>query len=152
MTGDELLNGNNVVHYINPAEFDKDENIINASAFQLKEGKTDLSVNWLECFENLTKLQQLDEIKRFSRITIRKNGRFAELNVGHTKRHLRGLLPGLHFIHNPLDADGIYEADPSHSDILGLPDFSHEESFRELIGDLIASECIEAIHPGLIES
>ncbi len=79
---------------------------------------------------------------------IRNNGRFAELNVGTTKQHLKEQLSDIRFVHKPLNAIGNHEADPSHSEILGLPDFPDEE----LIGDLIANECIEAIHPGLKES
>ena len=147
MTGDDLPNENHVVRYVKPSQFDEDEGV-NGSAFQLRQNESGLSVHWLESFEDLAKPLQLDEIRRLSRLEIRKGGRFAELNVGRTKQHIKEELSDIRFVHKPLNAKGNYEPDPSHSEILGLPDFPDEE----LIGDLIANECIEAIHPGLKES
>ena len=147
MTGDDLANKNHVVRYVKPSQFDEDEGV-NGSAFQLRQNESGLSVHWMDYFEDLAKPQQLDEIRRLSRMEIRNNGRFAELNVGTTKQHLKEQLSDIRFVHKPLNAIGNHEADPSHSEILGLPDFPDEE----LIGDLIANECIEAIHPGLKES
>ena len=147
MTGDDLPNENHVVRYVKPSQFDEDEGV-NGSAFQLRQNESGLSVHWLESFEDLAKPLQLDEIRRLSRLEIRKGGRFAELNVGRTKQHIKEDLSDIRFVHKPLNAKGSYEPDPSHCEILGLPDFPDEE----LIGDLIANECIEAIHPGLKES
>ena len=146
MTGDDLPNEDHVVRYVKPSQFDEDEGV-NGSAFQLRQNEGGLSVHWLECFEDLVKPQQLDEVRRLSRLTISRNGRLAEVNVGRTKQHLEEQLSGIRFVHQPLNAEGDYEANPSHSEILGLPDFPDEE----LIVDMIA-ECIEAIHPGLQET
>ena len=143
MTGDDLPDDAHVVRYVKPSQFDEDEGV-NGSAFQLRQNESGLSVHWLECFKNLSKLEQLDEVRPLSRLEIRKNGRFAELNVSRTKQHLNKQLSNMRFVHKPLNAKGKYEADPSHSEILGLPDFPDEE----LIGDMIA-ECIEAVYPGL---
>ena len=51
-------------------------------------------------------------------------------------------------IHTPLPAEGDYEADPSHSEIVDLPPGNSPQA--ALIGDMIA-ECIEAIHPAVQE-
>ena len=47
-----------------------------------------------------------------------------------------------------VDGDSVdgYEADPSHSEIEGLP--AAEEPHAALIGDLIA-ECVRAMHPAV---
>ena len=76
----------------------------------------------------------------------RPNGRFAELNVGATKRHVKDRLTAFRFVHSPENATDQYEADPSHSDIVGLPQGDSPEA--ALIGDMIA-ECIATVHPAL---
>ena len=73
-----------------------------------------------------------------------ERGRLAELNVGATKQYIRSELEGLAFINMPLDAEGEYEADPSHSEIAGLPPGDSDQA--ALIGDMIA-ECIMDTHP-----
>ena len=77
---------------------------------------------------------------------MRVRGRLAELNVGQTRRHLRDELDSLRFVHRPLVAEGPYEADPSHSEITGLPGADSPEA--ELIGDMIA-ESISAVYPAV---
>ena len=52
------------------------------------------------------------------------------------------------FVHQPLTAEDTYAADPSHSEILGLPPADSPEA--EMIGDLIA-ECIVGVHPAVEE-
>jgi len=47
----------------------------------------------------------------------------------------------------PLDADENFEADPSHSEIVGLPPKDSPEA--DMIGDLIAKYVIE-IHPAVV--
>ena len=77
---------------------------------------------------------------------MRKSGRLAELNVGATKKHIRSELENLRFIHAPLPATDEHNADPSHSEITGLPPANSPEA--ELIGDMMA-ECIKAMHPAV---
>ena len=105
-------------------------------------------MNWLEYFENQTKSQQLDEIRPLIRLTMKRSGRLAELNVGATKVQVGQMLNDLRFIHMPLAADENYAADPSHSEIMGLPAKDSPEA--ELIGDMIA-ECVIEIHPAVVE-
>lgn len=151
MTGDDLPNEHHVVRYV------KYRSLLSngepaGSAFCLREDRPDetgVSVNWLECFNNLTKEQQLDKVRRLSRITMRKSGRLAELNVGATKQSIRSELESLRFIHKPLDAIDEYLADPSHSEITGLPPGNSPEE-AEKIGDMIA-KCIKTMHPAVIE-
>ena len=111
--------------------------------------ETGLSVYWLECFEGFSKSRQLDQVRRLSRLQMRRNGRLAELRVGYTKQYVYGELDGLRFVHQPLAAEGTYGADPSHSEIIGLPQADSSEA--ELIGDVIA-ECVKAVYPTVEES
>ena len=106
-----------------------------------------MSVNWMECFEDRAKEQQLEEIRPLIRLKRGRKGGLAELNVGKTREHLGNRLDQLRFISVPLPADEKFEADPSHSEIIGLPPKDSPES--ELIGDMIA-ECVIEIHPAVL--
>ena len=77
---------------------------------------------------------------------MKAGGCLAEFNVGETLRHVRSVLPALTFAHRPLSADGGYEADPSHSQIEGLP--PADEPRAALIGGMIA-QCVRAMHPAV---
>ena len=124
-----------------------DDGTLNCSAFQLRKGETGLSVYWLEYFEDRTKSQQLEEIRPLIRLKRGRKGGLAELNVGETREHISNRLDELRFINVPLLADEKYEADPSHSEIMGLPPKDSPEA--ELIGDMIA-ECVIEVHPAKV--
>ena len=145
MVGEDLTDDSHVVRYAKPTLV-RDDGSVGGEAFQLRLHESSLSINWLECFKGFSKPQQLDEVRRLSRLQLRRNGRLAELHVGLTKQHVLGEIDSLRFLHKPLTAEGPYEADPSHSEILGLPLPDSPEA--EMIGDVIA-ECIEAIYPAL---
>ena len=150
MHANDLPDEANVVRYIKPTMVFEDGSV-DGSEFCLRAHRPDdtgVSVNWLECFGNLSKAEQLDEVRRLSRLDMRKSGRLAELNVGTTKHYIRNEPDDLRFIHTPLPAESDYEADPSHSEIVGLPPGNSPQA--ALIGDMIA-ECIEAIHPAVKE-
>ena len=142
MSGQELTDDSHVVRYAKPTLV-REDGSVGGEAVQLRSGEENLSVNWLECFPGISKPQQVDEVRRRSRLQLRPTGRFAELQVGPTKQHLHAELASLRFVHDPLPAEGEFEADPSHSEITGLPADSPE---AELIGDMIA-ECVTAVHP-----
>lgn len=142
MTGNDIPDGDNVVRYIG-GSFIEDGHVI-ANAFFLAPGRDGLSVNWIECFSGLSKPGQLSEIRRLSRLTMGINGRLAEMNVGTVKDYVRSKWREIRIINTPLDATGIYDADPSHGDIIGLPPAGSLQS--ALVGDLLA-ECINALHP-----
>lgn len=143
MTGQDLTDDSHVVRYAKPTLV-REDGSVGGEAFQLRLQESSLSINWLECFEGFSKRQQLEEVRRLSRLQTRRNGRLAELHVGNTKQHVLGELDSLRFVHKPLAAEGRYEADPSHSEISGLPPAVSPEA--ELIGDVIA-ECIQAVYP-----
>ena len=78
-----------------------------------------------------------------------RNGRLAELSVGETIRHIGDMLDSPRIVHVPLETTEHYEADPSHSELIGLPDGESPEA--ALIGDMIA-ELVLAAHPTMPES
>ena len=142
MKGDALPDDSHVVRYAKPTLVREDESV-GGEAFQLRPGEESLSVSWLECFLGMSNAEQVDEVRRRSRLQLRPSGRFAELNVGRTKEYVHGELADLRFLHDPLPADGEFEADPFHSGITGLPAADSPEA--ELVGDMIA-ECVTAVH------
>lgn len=146
MNGSDLPDSDHVVRYAGFTDI-LDDGTLNCSAFQLRKEEAGLSVNWLECFEDRDKEQQLEEIRPLIRLKRGRKGGLAELNVGKTREHLVNRLDQLRFIRVPLPADEKFEADPSHSEIIGLPPKDSPES--ELIGDMIA-ECVIEIHPAVL--
>ena len=149
MTGMDLPDNNHVVRYVSPRHVRKDGKVTR-SAFSLRPHRPDdtgLSVNWLEYFCDCTKDEQLAEVRRLSRLKMRIGGRLAELNVGKTKQYLQSELHELRFIHKPLIAKDGYEADPSHSEITGLPKGNSPEA--ELVGDMIA-QSVTDVRPAVL--
>ena len=146
MAGKHLENESNVVRYCRPSAVHQD-GTVNGAAFQLRKNEAGLSVHWLQSFHSATKDQQLDQVRRLSRLTLSPNGRFAELRVGRVMQRFSPALAGLSFVHSPLVAESGYAADPSHSEIYGLPEPSSPEA--EFVGDIIAS-CVEEIHLAVV--
>ena len=147
MTCEDLTDDSHVVRYARPTLV-REDGTVGGEAFQLRRQEAGLSVHWLECFEGLSKSRQLQRVRQLIRLEMRRNGRLAELDVGSTKQYVRDELEGVRFVHLPLTAEDTYAADPSHSEIWGLPPADSPEA--ELIGDMIA-ECITAVHPAVEE-
>lgn len=135
-----------VVRYASPRLIHEDGEL-DGSAFRLRPQDIGLSVNWLEYFSGLSKTEQLEKIRQLTRLEMRRNGRLAELNVELTRRHLREVLPSLFFVNRPLAADSQYGADPSHSEIIGLPPDDSPQA--GLVGDMIA-QCVLNLHQARI--
>lgn len=144
MTGYDLPDDDHVVRYAKP-RFVRKNGKVDGYAFRLRRQEADLSVQWLECFDG-GKGERIDQARRLLRLKINKNGRFAELHIGRTKQQILTRLEGIRFVHAPLIADADYEADPSHSSIMGLP--PEDSLLARLIGDMIA-KCVEAVHPAV---
>ena len=149
MTDENIPDEHHVVRYAKPTSIRSDGRV-DGSEFRLRPHRPDdtgLSVNWIECFSDYSKDGQLAEVRRRSRLQMKARGRLAELNVGITKRHVSSELEDLRFIHNPLDAEGEFIADPSHSQIEGLPPGDSDYAF--LVGDMIA-QCVVTTHPAVV--
>ena len=83
MNGKELSPEDHVVRYVKPSSMH--EGRVDSSEFQLnlrRTGDKGVSVNWLECYADCPKEARLAEIRKVIRLELRRNGRFAELNVG----------------------------------------------------------------------
>ena len=144
MTASALPPDDNVVRYASPRTI-HDDGSVDGAAFHLRAGDDGLSVNWLEYFRSQPKARQLQEVRRCARLRLSNNGRLAELKVGETQAHL-GRICDLLLVRQPLPATENYPADPSHSEIIGLP--PGDSPAAELIGDLIA-ECVHTLHPAV---
>ena len=75
-------------------------------------------------------------------------GRFAEMNVGTVLWEVSTELDTLRIVHDPLDAERGFEADPSHAQITGLPPGDSDDAL--LVGDLMA-DCVSDMHPAIVE-
>ena len=147
MKGDSLPAGDQIVRYVKPSMI-QDDGTADGSDFRLRPsmpGDTGLSVNWLEVFGQ-GKSHQMNEVRRLCRLRLRPNGRFAEMNVGTVMRRVAEELDSLRIIHDPLDAEENFYADPSHAEIIGLPPGHSDHAV--LVGDLIA-ECVIAMYPAV---
>ena len=145
MKRDDLPAGDQIVRYVKPSMIQED-GTPDGSDFRLRSARPDetaLSVNWLDAFES-GKAHQLEEVRRLCRLRLRPNGRFAELNVDTVIREVAKELITLRIVHDPLEAEGDFDADPSHAEIVGLP--SGDSDQAALVGDLIA-ECVIDMHP-----
>lgn len=130
MKGSEIQETHRVVRYVSPrlvhpTGHADPEAFVDAGAFELrkfrdKTDETGLSVNWLDKFSG-TPESQLQEVVRRLRVTVRKNGRFAELVVGELKALLAAEDIEASVIRDPLEEDDEHVADPSHAQVLGLP-------------------------------
>ena len=147
MTGEDLTDDSQVVRYAKPTLV-REDGTVGGEAFQLRRQEAGLSVHWLECFEGPPKSGQLDRVRPLIRLQMRRNGRLAELQVGATREYVRDEIDDVRFVHQPLTAEDSFAADPSHSEIFGLPPADSPEA--ELIGDMIA-ECIIGVHPAVEE-
>ena len=146
MNGNDLPETDHIVRYVKPRNVE--DGRVSIAEFRLRENEKGVSVNWLEYYENLSKEEQLAEVRVASRLVLRKNSRFAELNVGRIKDFLAEELPGLRVVHTPLAAEEEFPADPSHSEITGLPSGNSEQA--DLIAEMIA-KCVCDLHPSIAE-
>ena len=135
----QLPSADHVARYV-PKRCLLDSGRVDGLAFCLRPKEIGLSVSWLEGTGRMTKASQMDEVRRLTPLTMRPSARFAELNVGTTKRSLATAGRSLEIVHPPLSYN------PAHSEIRGLPESESPEA--ALVGDLIAS-CVTALHPAV---
>ncbi len=147
MMRNDLPSDDHIVRYVKPSMIQED-GTVDGSDFRLrstKPGEVGLSVNWLEAL-GPGKAHQLAEVRRLCRLRLRPSGRFAEMNVGTVVCNVAVELDTLRIVQDPLEATVEYDEDPSHAEIIGLPQGDSDQS--ALIGDLIA-ECVIGIHPAV---
>lgn len=132
MTRLDLPDDDQMVRCVKPSMIQED-GTPDGSEFRLRSGERELSVNWLGAFDQ-DKTHQLAEVRRVSQLTLRPNGRFAEMNVGMVKCKVAEELDTLRIVSDPLPARGGFDADHSHAAIIGLPQGDSDQG--ALIGDL----------------
>jgi hypothetical protein len=129
--GGRLPQADHVLRYIRRKHVDKDTNTLNGSGFLARPDEGTPSTNWLECFSAPLEHQVL-EIKARKRIKyeqyIFENAAAAEIAAE------------VHFIHDPLEAEATFPADPSHALATGVPVIDTGPE-AELIGDLFL-DCV----------
>lgn len=145
MTYVELPGDDNIVRYVG-LMLQRDDGWPDGSAFLLDEDEVGLSVNWIEYFGHESKAQSIDAVRNSIQKDLGATSIFAELKIEATKNRLDAEGNSIKVIHTPQPANERHGKDPSHSEILELPVFGSPHA--EMIGDLIADECVAEIHPG----
>jgi hypothetical protein len=122
---------------------------VNGEGFLTRPDEDASSVNWLEWFDPPIE-NQVKNVRSVTRLKYAKTGHLARLNVGQTKNYVSANDPNglvLSFVHAPLDSEGTYPADPSHSLIKGVP--AQDTPEAALIKDLIANCVLEPLYPAV---
>ena len=145
MTGKALPDEDHVVRYVRPTLIDN--GVISGGAFCLRPNETGLSVYWLEVFGG-DKNYQINQVRESCNLNLAKSGKFAEINIGITKRRIteNSNLPQVIKIKST-QPDNNRDSVWSHSEIIGLPPSNSHKAME--IGALIA-ECINSVHPAKI--
>lgn len=108
-----------------------------------------VSVNRLEAFAPPLE-NQLTEIRRRSRLTYKPKGRLVSFHIATLKRELlRSVSAHIDVVARPLEDEGKHLADPSHAELLGMPQENTPEG--ELLRDLVAL-CANDILPAVSSS
>ena len=155
MSDSHLPNDSHVVRYVRPGLVDGEA--VEGSAFiRRNRDRRGLSVNWLEAFgADIGDEVQLQHVRNLFRLELSRNGRFAKLRVGDTKKFVSagaeeaGISLVLGMVDAPLPARDKFEADPSHAEITGVPPPDSDEAI--VIGDLIAECIIYPLYPGKVD-
>ena len=145
MNGDALPSSDNIVRYASPSKVINGK--VDGIAFRLRNGESNLSVNWLEYFKSLSKTQQLAEVCQIVQLQLNPRGLFAELNVGITQESANQDRIDLRFVHRPQDALDEMPADPSHAQI--EIDMMMERFNSALFADILA-KTVQAYHPAVL--
>lgn len=128
---------------------------ITGAAFQWRKADpTDfgLSVNWLDFFSGGAEAQ-LDAVRAVMHMTPNASDRLALLEVGATTGFLaKASQIAIAILHDPTPPrpPRYPNEDPSHAVIAGLPDSNAEPINADVVGDLIADNCVIASTPARV--
>jgi hypothetical protein len=134
-----LPENDHVIRYLRPSTFIDDQNY--GKGFLRREKEAGVSVNHFEHFNDI------EAIKSLKRIKYASTGILAKINIATTKAFV--LLKAkitLEFIHDPLDAENGFAADPSHALIMNMPTENSPDA--QLIAVLI-TRCVIRTYPSL---
>jgi hypothetical protein len=146
-SGSAIPDSDHVLRYLRPRHVEN--GVVNGEGFLTRQDEDAPSVNWLEWFDPPTE-NQVKGVRSITRLRYAKTGQLARLNIGQTKSYVsandpNGLL--LSFVHDPLDPEGTFPADPSHGLINGVPIQDAPEA--ALVKDLIADCVLEPLYPAV---
>lgn len=148
-SGSPLPDDHHVLRYIAPRHVEN--GVVNGEGFLRRPGEDASSVNWLEYFDPPVE-NQVQGVRATARLRYAKTGQLARLRVGETKNYVRENSPDslvLSFVHDPLQAEGDFSADPSHALIQGVPVADSVEA--ALIKDLIADCIFQPLYPAVLK-
>jgi hypothetical protein len=103
-----------------------------------------LSVNWLDYFAG-THAEKLTAVRAAMHMTPNASARLALLEVGVTTEFLKDNAKiAISVIEDPTPPNPprYTQEDPSHAAIVGLPHVTSDPAAAELVGDLIADNCV----------
>ncbi len=140
MNGNSIPDDNHVVRYVKATAYDPETGRFNGIGFAFRpDDMGQLSSNWLE-FTVGDEAQRLAYIFERKRITWKKNGRLARLNVGSIRARFADDVPDLQVIEDALLADAKYPLeDLSHALIATFPG---DEFQLAVYSDMLA-ECVD---------
>lgn len=142
MKGEGLPGDANVVHYVSPSRI-TETGEAGWDGFRRNAEGAPPSVHWLEQLGSGTS-EQVSAARRVARVQLRPNGRLVELRVGDVVAQREEIK----FVHDPLCATEKYPADPSHSDMIGVP--ARGAANERLVCEVIAS-CVTRMHKAVEE-
>jgi len=145
MRGDQVPDDDHILRYIGGRHVDQDEDgepIITGGGFIARPRDDNKpSYNWLEYFDG-TLEKRVQQVRAVARIEYGAKAKLARLNVGMVRQHVLENTDdarAVTVIHDPLNPQDDYPADPSHALMTNVPDENDPEGER--VGDLIA-QCV----------
>ncbi len=139
MTGDPLPDAHHIARYCSPRMVE--DGLPTWRAFAPNEEGGAISVNWLEFFAapDLRSAVDLMRVTFGATYTLRRNGRFAVLNVGRAKLAALRLSP-IRIEHAPTDDN------PAHAEVIGVPlePIDVARTLRQLVAE---RDVFEAVTP-----
>ena len=138
MKGDKIEDQDHIARYCKPTHVSDGQ--VQATAFMLRKGEPNLSVNWLEFLDCPNREIEISELRKIypQKLRVGKNAKIAVLNIGEVRKKVQAESPdkrNLEVLHDP-DYTEAYE-DPSHSGIYNL------KLDDELIAELILETVLE---------
>lgn len=128
----------NIVRYCKPGTVSSDKSRVSGEAFRLRNGELDLSVYCLGLINADSIEEKIKDIVENTDYAYKRNGRFAELNVGNLISAVMS-----EFQHE-LSVINDSKGHDSHCGIFGL-------TFDDgLIAEYIAEEVVEKLHAALV--
>ena len=141
MNGPQIPDDDHVVHLCSGGSIDP-AGRVTSTAFFLKDKAEYVSVNWLEFLRLPTRIEEIAEVRRIlmEKVTLRRTGRLAVLNVGRTKQKIRTeSKQEIQVTHYPEPND------PSHS---GLVYPAGNATVVEYLAQFVADSVVET-HPAV---